>query len=284
MAPCLSNMPTQYISTDTSFCSRSQDGADLSPRARIPGRDGSSSSRNDIAPWDQETDPLDRRKTSVMKPSFQIAPWDNRPVSPGALSPSGSFRGYLFDSHTDRSPRSPSFPTQLGRQDTWHMGFDNDDRRPSVASTTTMSSTGSGRNYGRGLQHSQHKKLNGFFGEELPGSDESRGYSEVPMFGSMGSGAEATPRPRFSRNGSFINGYENQHSGGARTPEGHRSSRPKTPQPSSDVTPWLFQDREVSRCKSRHGREGRGCWQTSMVYPSTLSRTCPLRHAPACTC
>lgn len=219
---------------------RSQDEVDLSPRARGPGRD-EAFPKAEIAPWDQGAGPL----LSVKPPQshaagYQIAPWENDP-SPG-LSPTGSFGGYLFDSNQDRSPRSPNFPTMLSRVDTWNTGFDGQDRRPSVASTTTMSSNGSGRDYNR----MAHKKLNGFFGEE-PSSEDNRHYSEAPSFGSIASGStlDSTTRPRASRAGSFKSGYD-RYGSGTLTPDGGPKSGAKTPQPSSDVTPWLFQDHAVS--------------------------------------
>lgn len=162
-------------------------------------------------------------------------------MSPG-LSPAGSFGGYLFDSHAERSSRSPSFPTMLGRQDTWNMGYDGQDRRPSVASTTTMSSVGSGRSYSR---VATHKKLHGFFGEEPPSEDNHR-FSEAPSFGSVMSNGDLVSRPRYSRHGSFKSGFENHFGTGSFTPESVRTTRPKTPQPSADVTPWLFQEHAVS--------------------------------------
>ncbi|KAF2426187.1 hypothetical protein EJ08DRAFT_593925 [Tothia fuscella] len=118
------------------------------------------------------------------------------------------------------------------------MRFPSEDRRPSIASATTVSSVGSKSS--RGF----HKKLHGFFGDEFPGVDESsrkNSDSSLPpsaIYTSKGpSDSSAAQRAR-NRNNSF-----NNHSnvGSSRPESPGNFGRPQTPR-SSEVTPWEFQD------------------------------------------
>jgi adenylate cyclase len=115
---------------------------------------------------------------------------------------------------------------------------DGDDRRPSIASNTTVSSTGSKSSTGRGF----HKKLQGFFGEEYVGLQEaSRQNSETSsMQGQLPAFAPGAGAAR-NRNNSVND--SSLRSG----PPSPSSSRPRTPAqgPSNEVTPWEFQDTQV---------------------------------------
>lgn len=130
----------------------------------------------------------------------------------------------IFDSHHDPfqqlSPHRPgTAPTTGGPQDSY---FPDETRRPSVASVVTnASSTGSKSSMGKSF----YRKL---FGEgdtsgESPGSSES----SLPP--------NATPRSQqygFNR---------------PTTPTGSRTgSRPRTPLPSAEVVPFLYQNPDVS--------------------------------------
>lgn len=198
-----------------------------------------------IAPWESEPPiPLENGRhlsgdSQSTGERFPSNAWENQApgIVPGTwsaegVSPAGSFGGYLYESTGDQSPRSPVFPLQLARHDTWNTGFSQDDRRPSIASTTTMSSVGSGRSYSRVV----HKKLHGFFGEEPP-LEEAR---------QIGPSGVDNSRPMFPAQSSFRHGGDGQFQGGQLTPDTIRTGRPKTPQPSADVTPWMFQDHQVS--------------------------------------
>lgn len=110
------------------------------------------------------------------------------------------------------------------------MGFPlKDDRRPSVASATTVSSTGSKSS--RGF----HKRLPNFFGEDFP--QDGRQNSDTSL--STPYAMDAT-RTR-NRGNSLHNTIGSHHS----RPASPTNSRPRTPQPSSEVTPWEFQDPKV---------------------------------------
>lgn len=226
--------------------SRFRDESDLSPRARTPvTEDPFNKARFEISPWE---DASGASTDSGPRPQAQRPLNAGKPRSPGpflndnnAPSISTKFGGYLHEPSEERSPRSPSFPALLGRHDTWNVDFAGADRRPSVASTMTMSSTGSSRAPPTGRM--LHKKLHGFFGDEPPlregrfGSDASTA-SNVP-------GSDGTGRPGYSRTTSMKDGFT--MSGQATPDQGVRS---KTPQASSEVTPWEFQDPKVSRMRS----------------------------------
>ncbi|KAF2083264.1 PP2C-domain-containing protein [Saccharata proteae CBS 121410] len=154
--------------------------------------------------------------------SASTPPW----ASNGGSSMSGNiFSGNSFynDSNEDVAQLSPGFRPGTAGGD---MGFPGEDRRPSVASATTVSSTGSKSSIGRGF----HKKLHGFFGDEFTGM-ESRQGSETSL--------PQNSRDERNRNNSLNN------AGAASIcsrPGSRASSRPRTPQPSSEVTPWEYQE------------------------------------------
>ena len=95
------------------------------------------------------------------------------------------------------------------------MLYDQDVRRPSVASANTISSQGSGLKTTSGGKF--QKSLKGFFGDEPSGSKE----------------ASATNLPA-QNNGKAVRGSD-----GSEAP-----SRPHTPIPPADVTPWAYQNFE----------------------------------------
>ncbi|KAK3061613.1 hypothetical protein LTS18_005798, partial [Coniosporium uncinatum] len=136
------------------------------------------SSSSSIAPWEDSRD-MDfsnyRKELGVLDTggSKKIPSINRQP--PSAISPipsnwppnngqvpklSSAFGSFYNDSDENLSQfgqRSPGF--RPGSSQTEDMGFPGDDRRPSVASATTVSSTGSRSSIGRGF----HKKLQGFF-------------------------------------------------------------------------------------------------------------------------
>lgn len=154
--------------------------------------------------------------------------------------PQSVFGGSIFnnDSNENLGQISPGFTPSHG------MGFpgDGEDRRPSIASATTVSSTGSKASVRDRVQ----KKLQGFFGE-----------NEVPIDGNQ-SGSRQNSESSSMRNGSlppFVPGNgRGRHRNNSMNdivmrsgPPSPPGSRPRTPapQPSSEVTPWVFQDTEV---------------------------------------
>ncbi|TDZ13147.1 Adenylate cyclase [Colletotrichum spinosum] len=129
-----------------------------------------------------------------------------------------------------RPPTNRIAPQSSGSQDSPDGAYFGDERRPSLASITTLSSQGSKASMRRGgLQ-----KLQGFFGEEFPGRDGS----ESSLHSSSGkdrSRSYSHSRPTRDRN------YSNADH--ARDREGSpSSSRPRTPVPAPEVVPFLYQE------------------------------------------
>lgn len=162
----------------------------------------------------------------------------------GRQMASSVFGGY-FDESTDNlgGQVSPGCAPPGG------MGFpgDGEDRRPSIASATTISSQGSRGSMGGKFS----KKLQGFFGEEIANDPSSKryGYSRQNSETSSlknplpGYGSSSSRNRNNSMNDAMLRGS------GAGSPT---DSRPRTPShpPSSEVTPWVYQDPQV-----RSGKE-----------------------------
>ncbi|KAI0021504.1 protein phosphatase 2C [Xylariomycetidae sp. FL0641] len=154
--------------------------------------------------------------------------------SPGAFGT--SFYNDSSDNVSTASQLSPAFrlaaqrPNQASSNESPDAALFDDDRRPSVASVTTASSQGSKNSSNRGGM----KKLQGFFGEEFPGRDSSE--TSLPTFAQgKDQRSYSFGRPRRGRNDSNAT----DHTGREASPA---SSRPRTPVPSSDVVPFLYQE------------------------------------------
>ena len=175
-----------------------------------------------------------RLPTTAGTPNAQIAPW----VNSSAVVPTSAFPGSFLDDSTENLQLSPSFRPGTGRTgitDSPDAAYYGDERRPSVASATTVSSQGSRSSTSRA---GFHKKLTGFFGEDFPGHDAPSHGSQTSL---VTNGGREVPAPsQRDRNNSV---HTNNTDGRPASPA---SSRPRTPLPSSDVVPWVFQDPQVS--------------------------------------
>lgn len=293
--------------TSANICLRRLDEPAVSP-GTLPSTSQPYSSRADIAPWDDSgpspmEQPGDQHRTefpihhgSTSTPAInRHPPTSNAPPpwasgrSDGRQMPSSVFGSYFDDSTENLGQVSPGCALPGG------MGFteDGEDRRPSIASATTISSQGSKGSIGNKFQ----KKLQGFFGEDIANDPSGRyvGYSRqnsetsslknaVPGF------AQGSSRNRNnSMNDAMLRG-----SG----PPSPGSSRPRTPAPSSEVTPWVFQDPQVS---ARHQKRLDTEEQKELVTDessrsrrttikdrktnkaTTVARTNPRSEATACT-
>jgi adenylate cyclase len=233
----------------------------------VPVKSQPYASRADIAPWDDPgPSPMeqvgDRGRTefplhpgSVTTPAIKrqgLAPnaipsWANSKQD-GRQMPSSVFGGYFGDSSDNLGQVSPGCAPPGG------MGFpgDGEDRRPSIASATTVSSQGSKGSMGGKFS----KKLQGFFGEDV-GNDPSGRYGYSRQNSETSSLQNIIPgfAPGGSRN---RNNSMNDAMLRESRPPSPGSSRPRSPAPapSSEVTPWVFQDPQV-----RFGRLARlSCW------------------------
>lgn len=125
----------------------------------------------------------------------------------------------FYNSSSDDLPQmSPGFIPQNGNN--LSLEWNGDDRRPSVASTTTMSSTGSSK---RSITGKFHKKLQGFFGEDFdPNAPPPKDPPE-----------QQNQRGRNPSNATQVTQTTR--------PGSPSASRPRTPNTSSEVTPWDFE-------------------------------------------
>ncbi|KAM0278030.1 hypothetical protein ACHAQH_005399 [Verticillium albo-atrum] len=133
----------------------------------------------------------------------------------------------------------PSFPPHDAHD---IAPFENDDRRPSLASIATSSSTGS-RN--SGVRRGGMQKLQGFFGEQFPGRDSSETSLQSSLTGT-GTGKDRSrsyshSRPARERNYSNATDHTRDAS--------PASSRPRTPVPAPEVVPFLYQNSDAKTKK-----------------------------------
>ncbi|KAI9701820.1 MAG: cysteinyl-tRNA synthetase [Candelina mexicana] len=168
--------------------------------------------------------------TSVTGPRRQWGPYNNPTVMPSSALP-GSFE--------ESTENLPPFRPGTGRtaaSDSPDMGYygDGSDRRPSIASATTVSSTGSKSSVSKPI--SKSKKLQGFFGEDFAGRDSRRGSAtSLQPYGTRR--RDTSSHSQRDRNNSQSTTYACE--GRTASPNG---SRPRTPAPSSDVVPFLYQN------------------------------------------
>ena len=253
-APALFLCPS-YGETQTRFINKSQ----LTHRCRIereseispgtvpptpPPKDPTHMPRKN-SDWSRANDFRDYRKElAVLETSGHRIPSISRnpptatsPVmswsSPSSIMPqSVLFHSFYNDSNEDVAQLSPGFARPgSGRDEA--VGFPSDDRRPSVTTVSSQSSS---------LGSRFHKPLQRFFGEEYPG--DSRQNSDTSLTTPYAIDTQSA-RPGRNRNNSVnnpIGGTIGVHS----RPGSPISSRPRTPLPSSEVTPWEFQDVKVS--------------------------------------
>ena len=209
----------------STFFSESPDspiGLDMTSTIRDCGRDVGFSANS-----------ASRQAPSTVAPDAQIAPW----LSPGPPDSRGiSIDGKAFDEkHGKGQNQSPSARPDTRASDFADPMFYGNERRPSMASATTISSQNSTPISRASTNH--HRKIAGFFGDD--GQDSSRS-SDTSVMTSGQRDHSASSQSRKNRHNSV------QTNGTDGRPTSPPSSRPRSPLPSSDVTPWLFQDFKVS--------------------------------------
>ena len=153
--------------------------------------------------------------------------------STALLPPSSSFFDDSNDSLQVSTSNRPS-SARKGANESVDTFWHENERRPSVASFTTICSQDSSSRTSNG--RGSYKKLTGFFGEDVNGRDSPHSSeTSIPQLGYR----ENSSHSHRTRN----NSLPTNHDGRPTTPA---SSRPRTPLPSSDVVPWVFQDFKVS--------------------------------------
>ncbi|OBT66629.1 hypothetical protein VE03_03897 [Pseudogymnoascus sp. 23342-1-I1] len=176
---------------------------------------------------------------SAVSPRQYSAPW----MSPqnGATMPSSAFGTSFYDdssdNHSMNSQLSPSMRPGTSRTFSDPEADPQDEeRRPSLASVATSGSNGS---RGSVVRTGIHKKLQGFFGEEYSGKDGSD--TSLPTQNAAGKEQRSNSYSRHHRDRKPSSVAEVRDSSPV-------PSRPRTPVPSSDVVPFLYQDSvDISR-------------------------------------
>ena len=175
---------------------------------------------------------VSKRPPSTEAPSADIAPWMHDELP--ALSTHGLTTSNFFNDELSKAQRSPSFRPDSGRtadSDSPDPMFHSNDRRQSLASATTVDSQNS-LSRASTSKGTPYKKVAGFFGDE---SRQSPRSSDISIPNTLQREQTASSL-HSSRHASRDEG----------PPISPGSSRPRTPLPSSDVVPWLFQDFKVS--------------------------------------
>ncbi|KAL8950261.1 MAG: hypothetical protein Q9222_003705 [Ikaeria aurantiellina] len=173
---------------------------------------------------DERRPTASRQPPSTTAPDADIAPW----LSSGPSVPNGGSHGGNFFDDRPGVNQSP----QTAGPDVDPMFFSND-RRPSMASATTVSSQNSvpisRASTSRGHHH---RRLGAFFGDDVLDSSRSSDTSVMTTNRDHSTSSQS----RKARH----NSVQTNNTDGR--PSSPASSRPRSPLPSSDVTPWLFQD------------------------------------------
>ena len=175
---------------------------------------------------------LSRRPPPTKATNADIAPWmdDGLP----ALSTHGLTSSNSVNDDLSKAQPTPSFHPDSGRtadSESPDPMFLSNDRRPSLTSATTADSQSSMAKVSTS-RGTPYKKVAGFFGDE--GRQSPRG-SDTSIPNTLQREQTASSR-HGSRHASRDEGR----------PISPSTSRPRTPLPSSDIVPWLFQDFKVS--------------------------------------
>jgi len=229
----------------------------------------SPATRRDITPWETDETPEHRKELAFLNnrqhsvapspTSSQIPPPPQQqqpppqtylPQTAAPILANSTSSPFLKEPQFGRSNR-PRLPPSVFSNNGFNLGDDlgamspgfhppnnneeylADTRRPSVASTSTTASTSSKRSVGA-IPGRFHKKLQGFFGEDIE-KMEDRHNSDSSQPQSRADGASI-----IDRQGSIAGQRPSSRASSMARP------RDNGPGPSSEVTPWDFQDADVS--------------------------------------
>ncbi len=174
---------------------------------------------------------VSRRPPSTEAPNADIAPWMDESLP--SLSTHGFASSNLFSDGPPNLQLSHSFRPDTGGSDSPDAGFLNGERRPSIATSATTESSQTSNSKASTSRGTPYKKVAGFFSDDGRQSSRSSDTSIPNML-------QRELTASSSRHGSIHTSRDE-----GRPPTSPNSSRPRTPLPSSDVTPWLFQDFKV---------------------------------------
>lgn len=175
----------------------------------------------------------------------------------------------------------PSFPPHDAQHDM--APLDNDDRRPSLASIATSSSTGS-RN--SGVRRGGLQKLQGFFGEQFPGRDGSETSLQSSLAGT-GTGTGAGAGAGKDRSRSYSHSRPTRERNYSNATDHTRdaspaSSRPRTPVPAPEVVPFLYQNSDVSHVLFlSHDTQGAKVPRCPRLPPKAVTKALLPRLSPS---
>ncbi|KAI4259581.1 MAG: hypothetical protein LQ352_000649 [Teloschistes flavicans] len=162
-----------------------------------------------------------------------IAPW----LSTGPAAPNGGFdNGNLFGEKLGKSYTLPTARPGTQPNEFVDPMYYDDERRPSMASATTVSSQNSASVSRTSTGHGHHsRRLGAFFGDD--GQDSLRS-SDTSILTTNRDHSISSQSRKARHNSVQTNNTDGR-------PVSPSSSRPRSPLPSSDITPWLFQDFKV---------------------------------------
>ncbi|KAL8679863.1 MAG: hypothetical protein Q9186_003883 [Xanthomendoza sp. 1 TL-2023] len=188
----------------------------------------------------EERGPLaSRQAPSAAAPDDEIAPWLT--TAPSTFN-GAAYNGSFFDDRLAKPQPPATSRPDTRASDSFDPMFYTDDRRPSMASATTVSSQNSASisrtSTNRGTQH---RRLGAFFGDDGQDSGRSSDTSILPAPRDHSTSSQS----RKARH----NSVQTNNTDGGR-PGSPSSSRPRSPLPSSDVTPWAFQDFKSLKMKA----------------------------------
>ncbi len=168
-------------------------------------------------------------------PTSDIAPWMNDDLP--AISTHGLTSANFLNDGPPKLQLSSNSRPDTGDSDSpdpMFLGLA-DERRPSVATSATTESSQTSLSKTSINKGTPYKKVTGMFSDDGRQSSRSSDTSIPNML--------QREQTASSRHGSLHTRHTSGDDG--RGPNSPTNSRPRTPAPSSDITPWLFQDYKV---------------------------------------
>lgn len=260
------NDPSGLLNGGTFYTEPSED---ISPRGGVPGnglpdrQDQQYLGSNALGLTPAPLSVSPRVKANQNGTNADIAPW----MTEGPELNTHGFNQNMFGEAPNKSPSLRPGTGRSGTTDSTDPLYRSDYRQPSLNSATTASSGNSWSKANR-RDMGSNRNIAPSIGDDGRMSSKS---SEVSLCSTLQ--RETTNSSRHSSQST------RQDTGGLHSPTG---SRPRTPleMPSSDVTPWLFQDFKVRKARLSILRSAR-CPVCPIMLPSIaifVSETASYRH------